>query len=333
MKLLIRAVPGFCAALVVATPALAQCSLTKVAQMPLVELGAHYAVTAKIDGQVRPLIVDTGSEVSLIKSSVAKELDLKPDHSISDSRPVVGVGQTQADLYVNVVLPVLAFGDLVYRDRSTVVAAMDDGKTPEADSAGLLGDDILSQFEVEFDFPSGKLTFYRSSGCYKTFLPWTGAYSAIPFDHRNAKIAIDIFLNGERTRAIVDTGNNFSFVSKHSNALWGVPYSAFVNTPAQSRSPLNDGKPMPVQAYMFDTVKIGDELSYQRKMGVVDVDFPLASANLGLDYWKDRKVWISYANGWMFVSDKPQAAALAYPVIEAPPAAAGDKAKSALSEN
>jgi hypothetical protein len=210
---------------------------------------------------------------------------------------------------------------------------MDDGKTPENDSAGLLGDDILSQFEVEFDFPSRKLTFYRSSGCYKTFLPWTSAYSAIPFDHRDAKIAIDVFLNGERTRAIVDTGNNVSFVSKHSNALWGVPYSAFVNTPAQSRSPLNDGKPMPIQAFTFDTVKIGDELSFQQKMGVVDVDFPLASANLGLDYWQSRKVWISYANNWMFVSDKPQAAALAYPVIEAAPVAAEVKLKSALSEN
>ena len=165
---------------------------------------------------------------------------------------------------------------------------MDDGGTPEKDSIGLLGDDILSQYDVEFDFPGRTLTFYREDGCYTTFLPWIGGYSTIPFDHRGAKVTIDVLLNSERTRAIIDTGNNLSFVSLSASALWGAATDDLAPTSARIRSPLNGGAPMPVSAYPFAQVEIGDELFQDKKFGVVDVGMPLASANLGLDYWSSR---------------------------------------------
>jgi hypothetical protein len=331
LKFAARTVLGLCFAFSLAAPALAACGLNKVAQMPLLELGAHYAVMVKINDQTRPMIVDTGAEVTVLKSSLAKELDLTPDQSMANSRPVVGIGQTQAASYQNVIPSVLAFGELVYRDRSTVVAAIDDGATPEGESIGLLGDDILSQFDVEFDFPGRKLSFYRSFGCYSTFIPWTGAYSAIPFSHRRAKIAIDVLINEERTPTIVDTGNNVSFVSRDAPALWGVADSDLVNTPGRARSPLNDGQPLPVRAYTFDKLKIGDELLLKKKMGVIDVDFPQGSANLGLDFWTTRRLWISYSAALMFIAEKPETTALAYPVTEPGRTAVGADLKGAVA--
>jgi len=294
-------------------PAFAACGLTKVTEIPLVKLGNHYAVMVRINDEVRPMIVDTGAELTNINLSVVEDLDLKLDSNPVKASRSIGVGQTTAETYRNVIPSILGFGDLVYRDRSTAVAKQDFGDAPEHDAIGLLGDDILSQFDVEFDFPAGKLTFYRASECYESFVPWTGGYSAVPFLHDRAKIVIDVVLNDERNQAIVDTGNPLSFVSRSLLGRWRINESAFSKTVAKISSPLNGGTSFAVKMFAFDVVKIGYEVFPSTIMSIVDVDFPLASINLGLDFWQSRKIWISYPNKWMFVSKK-DSTIVAYPV-------------------
>jgi hypothetical protein len=329
MKALPRVLYQWFLALAAANPAFAACGLTKVTQMPLLSLGAHYAVMVGIEDVVRPMVVDTGAETTVLTASVVSELSLKADPDIRHARAVAGIGQTGGEFHLNAIPTVLTFGDLVYRDRSTIVTTMDEGKTPEADSIGLLGDDILSQFEVEFDFPSRLLTFYRPVGCYDTFLPWTGAYASVPFDHRNAKVTIDVILNEERTPATVDTGNNMSFVSKGASALWGAYETDIVATKRSIKSPFNHAGAIAARAYLFDKVRIGGDLFVLKEMPIVDVDMPLAAANIGLDYWNVRKIWISYPHGLMFVANDPDKARLRYPVVAAPAPTAPDAKESA----
>jgi gag-polyprotein putative aspartyl protease len=303
----------FSFSLIFGAPAYAACGLLKVTEMPLVRLGAHYAVKVRIDDVVRPIIVDTGAEATTINLSVADELALKRESSLANARPAVGIGQTKAEAYPNAILSVLALGKLVFHDRSTTVAKMNFGDVPEQEAIGLLGDDILSHFDVELDFPGKKLTFYRAFDCYDTFVPWTGTYSTIPFVHDNAKIVVDVILNEERDQAIVDTGNPTSFVSRKLLARWRVNDSALSKTNGKMGSPLNEGTYFSVATYAFEVVKIGYEIFPATRVSIIDVDYPLTPINLGLDFWASRKVWISYPNKWMFVSKK-DATKVAYPV-------------------
>jgi hypothetical protein len=319
MKFLARVAGGLAVALTFGTPASAACVLTKVSEMPMTELGHHYAIMAKINDVVRPMIVDTGAEATMLTASFAEEIKLAPDNSLPDLRPVLGIGQTQFEWHLNVIPSVLGFGDLIYRDRSTVVAAMDEGQLPERASVGLLGADILSQFDAEFDFPANKLTLYRTSDCFSAFAPWTGSYSAIPFEHRRAMVVIDVFFDEEQTRAMVDTGNGISFISRNAAVLADAPDAAFSDPVGTSRSPLNGGTSSSVRMFTFNQMRIGDEIFSRRLYFVDDVDFLDGSANLGMHYWRTRKIWISYPNNWLFVSNKPASNQLAYPVKEAEP--------------
>jgi Aspartyl protease len=298
--------------------------------MPMTPLGGHYYVMASINDVVRPMRVDTGAAVTMLKTSVVDQLKLKRDPSLAHASRVLGWGQTEAEAQLNAIPSILAFGDLVYRDRGTVVAKMDDGNGPEKDSIGVLGDDVLSQFDVELDFPSKKLTLYRAADCYGTFAPWTGDYAATPFLHDNSKITVDIVLNEERTRAMVDTGAGFSFVSRNASALWDASDSEFSSTSGRANTPFNDRTSFAVKTVIFDKRRIGDEIFPRGEMAVVDVDVPMASAMIGLDYWRTRRVWISYPNKWMFISDKPATIALAYPVATMAKAAAAN-GKSAVA--
>jgi hypothetical protein len=290
------------------------CSLIKIAEMPLIQLGNHYAVMANVANQNKPMIVDTGSAVTLLGSKTTEALKLAEDYSGPPPKPVLGIGQVSAELHRNVIVPTLAFGNLTFHDRSTVVASLDFGPSPENAAAGLLGDDILSNYDVEFDFLAGSLTFYDEFECYDTFLPWLGTYSTLPFSHRGAKISVDLFLDGERSPAIVDTGNNKSFVSRAASALWTVRNDELKNTRWRSTSPLNGGTTSPDQKYKFDKIRIGDEVFTQEYMNVIPVQLQGISANLGLDYWKNRKLWISYPNNLIFISKLFSSPKLAYPV-------------------
>jgi len=324
MPILILALLCFCLPLLQTASAFADCSLVKIAQMPLVELGNHYAVMVQIDDVTRPMIVDTGAATTTLNTSFVDKQKLKEDE-ITPPIQVVGIGQTTSELHLNVIPSVLGLGDLIFHDRSTVVANMSfDPKMRESKSVGLIGDDILSQYDVEFDFSSKQLSFYSTFDCYDTFMPWTGSYAKVPFDHHDAKIVVDLVLNGERTQAIVDTGNNVSFVSRRSSSLWNVPDDAFIDTKTTSTSPLNGGTSLPVRLYNFDRFKIGDETFYKKMIGIVDADLVTGTANLGLDYFKTRKLWISYSNNMMFISSQPEITKLAYPVLNARPMAAAN---------
>jgi hypothetical protein len=150
----------------------------------------------------------------------------------------------------------------------------------------------------------------------------------VPFDHHDAKLVIDVILNQERTRAIVDTGNNVSFISRRSSALWDVSDRELRETRATSTSPFNGGTSSSVKSYTFETVELGGKTYHQMKMAVVDVDLNVGTANLGLEYWRTRKVWISYSRNWMFIADRPTATSLAHPVRNEQPAPEEAKAET-----
>jgi hypothetical protein len=301
-KPVLFAVAAALSSIALGTPVATACRLVKVTELPLFALGNHYATSVVLNDGTRPMIVDTGAEVTTLTAHSADEFKLPADLR-TEAKPVLGVGQTQAVVHQNVIVATFGVGGLIYRDRSMVVGAIDFGNQPESAAIGLLGDDILSKFDVEFDFPSGKLTFYRTFQCYESLLPWAGQYAMVPFDHHGAKVVVDVMLDRERTRAIVDTGNNVSFVSRSSPALWSVDVGELIATRGVSTSPLNGGTSSPVKSYTFETVELGGKIFHQMKMNVVDVEFPLGSANLGLDYWRTRKVWISYSRNWMFIAD------------------------------
>ena len=320
MIFLLRAVRNGALALIFATAARADCTLDKISQMPLLSLGNHYVVMAGIEDVVRPIIVDTGAAMTTLTASVVDELSIKADEDVDHAHPIVGIGQTTGETRLNAIPSTLSFGNVVFHDRSTAVAAMSFGKMAEANVIGLLGDDVLSQYDVEFDFPAHQITFYREVGCYETFLPWSGPFAAVPFDHRDSKVTFDIMLNQERTEAIVDTGNPRSFIAQTAPALWGSDTSDLAPTKATMQSPLNHGAAQAFTTYPFAKVVIGGDVYLDKQMSVADVGVPPVPANLGLDYWSPRKLWISYPREWMFVADDPLSAKLTHPVNTPAPA-------------
>ena len=97
-------------------------------------------------------------------------------------------------------------------------------------AAGVIGQNLLGQFDVDYDLAHGKVGLIRPQGCDNTNLAyWAGdkPYSVIPMkdDYQDRKVhhtLAVIYLNGVRLTALLDTGAGTSVISERAAARAGV---------------------------------------------------------------------------------------------------------------
>jgi len=157
------------------------------------------------DGVPRLFLVDTGSSVSMISQAIAveNELPVRPRNT-----QLKGLnGRTS---WISTRLETLKFGSIRLSDVSVAIGIKGVpshvGLVP---IAGLIGNDILSQFHVEVDYPAQTLTLNRSG---KTRTP----------DH-----AVPLFFNGQHAVAQANlTARNPEGLTVEQHALLAVDTGA-----------------------------------------------------------------------------------------------------------
>ncbi len=144
------------------------CKLEQLGQTPVQTRQNLVLVTAQVNGQPVRLVVDTGSERTLLNVSTAKRLSL--DRDFDNATRSWGVGGQTAQFDANLNSFVLAGLRLPLRH----VAVGDLAVTPLGDVDGVLGTDVLRWFAVDLDAPGGQMTLYRAEPCWIAAPPWPG---------------------------------------------------------------------------------------------------------------------------------------------------------------
>ena len=164
------------AALLVAGPSAAACKLTKVAELPVKIAGDHIEVEVLIDDQPVALLLDTGAASSVLSPRTAQRLGLAI-RDVNDRETLAVLGRTRAQ---TTVIDSLKLGALVGGQREVVVS--DDFLPTDAKIAGVVGEDVLTQADVELDLPHGVVRLFKTSGCSDAGMPYwaTAHYSQTP---------------------------------------------------------------------------------------------------------------------------------------------------------
>ena len=135
--------------------------------IPMSLIGQHPRIEVRIDGVERPLsfVVDTAAGASVVDVVLAEQLAL-----IDTTRNIANVqGAGGAATGVRVTR-LLELGADAYRWKAQMLAldlshiAQDDG--PPID--GILGNDLMSRFDVRFDLPGGRLTLAPTGSLPRT---------------------------------------------------------------------------------------------------------------------------------------------------------------------
>lgn len=284
------------------------CALTRIARVPLRNDGLYLSVPVSIaEGDVREaysLVVDTGAEGGLISGHVAERLGLAVD---SVRRTVIyGTGGT-GSLVPNVLIGDLRLetgdgGGLDLGALSMPVGDLPGQPMITPPVAGLLGGDMLSRFDLEFDVAGGWLSLWRMQGegsVCRAAPAWQGAYDDVALRRDGHRVAVAVELDGRPLTALVDSGARSRILSIEAAARAGVSAERLAGDPGGETSGV-DGRPMLYHWHRFASLRVGSGVEQAPVLTVAPLQ-DRVDMLLGADWFARHDVWISYAGGRMFM--------------------------------
>lgn len=185
----------------------AECEPQLAAALPVTEsTSSTLLVPAEIDGKAGSMMVDTGSSYSLMRGSVADQLGLQRDDIPEGVYGLAGrsIGQrTRAHS--------LKLGPIEETDRGFLISP----NTVPVDTRamGILGGDVIGDFNVELDPAAHQLKLYQPDSCPRGVPGWAAKTppTAIEITPDN-QIVFTASLDGKPVKAYLDTGATYSIL-------------------------------------------------------------------------------------------------------------------------
>jgi clan AA aspartic protease (TIGR02281 family) len=210
---------GVLCTLAAASPAMADCQLNLVAEFHLDPKARVPIADGEINGQPVKVLIDTGANVTLMVAEQAKRLGL-PIRKRLDVE-LHGIGGESNGLEATV--KSLKIGQLSALNMKLLAVSAPD---VAPDVALMLGDDVLSQYDVEFDMADGYIRLMKPQGCSPDQLVyWNKPYSQAELAAANRDspaVMTTAVLNGKRQAARIDTGAEISVVDQFAASIAGV---------------------------------------------------------------------------------------------------------------
>ena len=153
------------------------------------------------------LTVDTGSDASSIVNEVALEMNAKRVYMRG------GVFMNNIGVNTGTYIDSFRIGMIHSEDRWGLLIVPN--SLVSTTVSGLLGPDIMRDFDVEFDFLHNKFNLFKRDECPGDPVYWThDAYAAVSFAQgAGSQIVVPASLDGQSVRVFIDTGSSISTMS------------------------------------------------------------------------------------------------------------------------
>jgi tetratricopeptide (TPR) repeat protein/predicted aspartyl protease len=321
----VRSAGAFLALLVAAgygAPALANCEVKKAAELPITMVGLRPTIAVQFNGQPASLVLDSGAAYSMITAATAAQYGLKL-FSAPFGLHMKGIGG-YTDVSLTKVKDFGLIGITIHNIEFLV------GGSEVGGGSGLLGQNLLQRFDVEYDLAHGAIRLFETKGCGKSLLAyWTTPdkpFSMMRIDEINPRdphTTGNAYVNGKEIRVMFDSGAYNSVLSLRAAARAGVKLDSPGVVEAGASSGIGRTT---IRSYLarFDSFKIGDgEEIKNLRLRMGDIGLDEADMLLGADFFvshrifvsnREHKAYITYNGGPVFnLSRTPQAAAAAPP--------------------
>jgi len=187
-----------------------KCQLVRIAALDMGTDLAHVTVPAAIGDQPLTMIVDTGGVFTSLSESKAATLGLHPQ--------MIDPGSTWLSIYGGIRISHYAsVSDFTLgrmKARKLDYPLLPFGFFPPGVD-GLLAQDFLANFDLDFDFANAKLNLFSKDHCKGRVIYWThDPVATIPFTTDEVRnIYVHVQLDGHDVKAQLDTGSPRSAMS------------------------------------------------------------------------------------------------------------------------
>jgi tetratricopeptide (TPR) repeat protein len=297
-----------------------KCQITKVADLPITMNSLRPTMDVKINDRDAKFVLDSGAFYSIMSSATAAEYNLKTTPGPFGFK-IIGVGGA-ADVDIATVKN-FSYAGVTIKNVEFLVGGSEVGNG----DAGLLGQNFLERFDVEYDLARGMIRLFRTQDCEHTRLAyWLApdqAYSFMPIDRIDPMHPHTIgvaYVNDHKIRVAFDTGAFTSVLSIKAAERAGVkPDSPGVVASGYTRG---IGRGM-TKEYIapFASFKIGDGEEIKnirlRIADIADIGLDNADMLVGADFFvshrifvanKEHELFLSYNGGPVFNLSQNQAA-------------------------
>jgi hypothetical protein len=261
-KWLARIAAAMITSLTAAAPAAAACQMLQIAELDVTVQNNMPVVPVSIDGQSVRMILDTSYTRTQVSRSAAKDLHLKLRPSIISFYGPRGLDVAEMAIVGNFAFAGSAVHQVVFYVTGQVEST--------GNVVGVIGEDILSHFDIEFDLSSSKIRFFTPKDCKGDEVAyWAHDYFVVDLTHTTVPDLplFDVMLDGRKVLATLSSGDPQSTVTTQALGLSGIkPESAVQSAGAMEGV---SGKPI--------------------NSSVVDI----ASLTIGQETLKNAKLWIA----------------------------------------
>jgi predicted aspartyl protease len=319
-----------------APPTFAKCILQKLADLPVTMVGLRPVVSAKINGVDVKLFIDTGSFANTLNPEIAARIGLR----LTDLPPEFQVEGLTGEARMRLARA---------RDFTFLGAELHQAEFLVAEHGlggadGLIGQQIMGKFDVEYDFAKGVARLFVPKDCPANaslgyWDPGRVGYIPIhPIDAPQTDIVGEARVNGAKIRVVFDSGTPRSALTLDAARRAGVRLDA----PGVEYAEVSGGagdRVIDTWIAPFDSFSIGDETVKKTRLRLGRFELDDGDMLLGTDFFLSHHIYVarsqnrlyfSYNGGPVFNLEQEGAPKLA--PSEPSPAAGGAAADGAPAE-
>lgn len=286
-----------------------QCRLQAMTQTPLLAERGRFFTTIGINGHDARMIVDSGAFASMLSPDAIERYGVRTSKSAAELQASIeGIGGPRD---VSIVAP----GQIVFgRLSSDKIKLIGSGWSPPQTSPptdGLLGADLLSAYDVDYDVLGGKLTLYKAAGrCDPPAVGLTGDLFRADMlrvpGGRESRAFVTAVIGGQEVKALLDTGAQTSVLFRGAASRLGLDYDelAAKGTTVEMHG-IGPDRVKSVRQ-VLPLVEFGDVTIRNLPVFVADERLGDTGMLLGQDFLRKVHVWVSNSGRALIFQLPPQ---------------------------
>jgi len=283
----------------------AACGTAPVASVPISIVDDKLLVPVSLNGSPEQLALDTGAGNTFVSTDAAGRLDIP--HDYDHAAEVGGVGGQDSVVYIAEVSS-LDVGALHLSHQLYPIADLSLKAADGSRVAGLLGADVLHQFDVDLNIPAGRLDLWKSTGCQDSTPPWQDETTPIQIDlDAGNHILVPFKVQGVALTGVLDTGAPWLSITTRAAFRAGLTDDAMDNDPEIHGTGVNE-RAWTGHVHRFDDIKFagasfgGLAAEIVPSTGVAAYDgLGGADALIGLRLLRNARLWISYRSHTLYL--------------------------------
>ncbi len=277
-----------------------KCVLRQVGELAVSMDGGDPVIQAAVNGQSVAMVANTGSSSTSLGRKAAAKLGLSVktlDYvKLYEGNGAETVGEARVKDF--------KVGPLEAKNIDLMVSG--------SSEYGELGIQFLRQSDVEFDFPEGKIRFFKPEGCAgDQVVYWGKSYAVAPIRSNSTlgDIVVEVNVSGQPILAEMASGGGRSIIS---------PVGARLAVTTKGAPATLGSTAVPGEVATFASFSFGDETIHNAKIGVADVfrkdrealvGSRIASEIirrpdmvLGFDFFRAHRIYVSKSQNKVYVS-------------------------------